>query len=51
MRTFESLVPEKLITTNKEIKKYPFYNSNNIFVIDRNNIQLDENFFKQNMKK
>lgn len=47
MRSFESLgACKKLITTNKEIKKYPFYNSNNIFVIDRNNIQLDENFFK-----
>ena len=46
MRTFESVGSgKKLITTNSEIKKYPFYNPNNIFVIDRNNIQLDVAFF------
>lgn len=47
MRTFEALgMEKKMITTNSEIKKYNFYNPNNILVIDRNNILLDTNFFK-----
>ena len=46
MRTFEAIGSgKKLITTNVNIKKYPFYNENNIFLIDRKNIQLDVNFF------
>ena len=46
MRTFESVGSgKKLITTNSEIEKYPFYNPNNIFVIDRNDIHLDITFF------
>lgn len=40
-RVFESLkYNKKLITTNKTIKDYPFYNENNILVLDNNN--LDE---------
>tara|TARA_B110000037_G_scaffold216591_1_gene276004 strand:+ start:334 stop:1368 length:1035 start_codon:yes stop_codon:yes gene_type:complete len=51
MRTFEALgAGKKIITTNKEIKKYSFYNSNNIFVIDRENIQLERVFFESNFK-
>lgn len=47
MRTFEAIgAGKKLITTNVNIKKYPFYNENNIYLIDRHNIQLDINFFK-----
>ncbi|WP_299061922.1 hypothetical protein [uncultured Polaribacter sp.] len=47
MRTFEALgAGKKIITTNKEIKKYSFYNSNNVFVIDRNNIKLEKKFFE-----
>lgn len=47
MRTFESIGAEKkMITTNSEIKKYLFYNPNNILVIDRNNIKIDMDFFK-----
>lgn len=47
MRTFEALgAGEKLITTNANIKEYPFYNPNNIWIIDRDNIQLDRNFFE-----
>ncbi|WP_078225763.1 hypothetical protein [Flavobacterium sp. LM4] len=46
MRVFEVLGSgNKLITTNSEIKKYPFYNSNNIYIIDRNNIKIDKSFF------
>jgi len=47
MRTFEAIgARKKIITTNSEVKKYPFYNSNNIYVIDRNNISLDKFFFE-----
>ena len=47
MRTFEAIgAGKKLITTNMNIKKYPFYNENNIYLIDRENIQIDLNFFK-----
>lgn len=46
MRTFEALGSgKKIITTNTEIKKYPFYNENNVFVIDRENIVLQKTFF------
>jgi hypothetical protein len=46
MRTFEALgAGKKIITTNTEIKKYPFYNENNVFVIDRENVVLYKSFF------
>lgn len=48
MRTFEAIGAEKkMITTNPEIKKYPFYNEKNIYILNRhhNNISLEENFF------
>ena len=32
---------KKLITTNKDIVNYDFYNSNNIMVVDRANFQID----------
>jgi len=49
MRTFEAIAAKKkLITTNSEIKKFPFYNANNIYIIDRNNIVLDKTFFETN---
>ena len=48
MRTFEALgAGKKIITTNKEVLKYKFYNPNNIFVIDRNDIYLDMSFFNK----
>jgi hypothetical protein len=44
MRSIEALgAKKKLITFNKEIKKYNFYNKNNIFVIDDSNFSFDEN--------
>lgn len=47
MRTFETLgAGRKLITTNSKIKTYPFYDPQNIFIIERGNIQFDEDFFK-----
>lgn len=46
MRTFESIgAQRKLITTNKEILKFGFYNPNNILYIDRENLELDLSFF------
>jgi hypothetical protein len=48
MRTFEAIgAKKKLITTNRNISKYPFYNENNIFIIDRNNINLELSFFEK----
>ncbi|MFV0194098.1 hypothetical protein OBJ93_01325 [Empedobacter falsenii] len=52
LRTFETLgAGKKLITTNQEIKKFPFYNSNNILVIDRSNIKLEKEFFETSYKE
>lgn len=46
MRTFEALgAGKKLITTNTSILKYEFYNPNNVLVIDRNDIHIDNSFF------
>ena len=45
MRTIEMIGAErKLITTNSAVKKYDFYNPNNISVIDRNDPIIDRNF-------
>ena len=46
MRTIEMIgMRKKIITTNKSIVKYDFYNPNNIMVIDRNNPMIDSSFF------
>jgi hypothetical protein len=46
IRTFEVLAAgRKLITTNPDIKNYPFYNPNNILVIDRENIDISNTEF------
>jgi hypothetical protein len=46
MRTFEAIgAKRKLITTNNEISKYPFYNENNFLIIDREDIKLSLDFF------
>lgn len=51
IRTFEVLASgRKLITTNSDIKNYPFYSPDNILLIDRENIQLDPEFFKTDFK-
>ena len=48
MRTIECLgAAKKLITTNKNIKDYDFYNPNNILIIDRENINIDMSFFEK----
>ncbi len=47
IRTIEMIgMNKKLITTNKSILKYDFYNPNNIKVIDRNDIQIDKEFIE-----
>jgi hypothetical protein len=47
MRTFEALCAgKKLITTNNDIKKYPFYNENNICIINREEPELNREFFE-----
>lgn len=51
MRTLEMLgANKKMITTNKEIINYDFYNTDNIQIIDRNNINLDKSFFEIDFK-
>jgi hypothetical protein len=48
MRTFETLgAKKKLVTTNENIKDYPFYNESNILIIDRNNPYIPLIFFKK----
>lgn len=45
MRTIETLgAKRKLITTNKNIKKYDFYDENNIFVLEEDNLDGIEEF-------
>ena len=47
IRTIESLtLGKKLITTNKSIKTYDFYNPLNILVVDRKKVHIPEAFFK-----
>ena len=47
MRTFETLAgANKLLTTNSDIKNYPFYDKGNIMILDRTNLELDADFFK-----
>ena len=46
IRTLETLLAgKKMITTNKDIVNYDFYNRNNICVIDRKNITIPISFF------
>lgn len=52
MRVFEVLGSgKKLVTTNGDVKKYPFYNTHNICIIDRNNIVMDRSFFDTPFQK
>lgn len=44
-RIFEALAyQKKIITSNKSIKEYDFYNPNNILIIDENNIHIPVDF-------
>ena len=45
MRTIECIgAKRKMITTNTDVKNYSFYNSKNIYILDRKDIIIDENF-------
>lgn len=47
MRTIEMLgMKKKIMTTNKDIVNYDFYDSKNIHILDRNAIKLDVSFLK-----
>ena len=37
---------KKIITTNIHVKDFDFYNQNNFLIIDRDNPQIDEEFFE-----
>ncbi len=46
MRTIEMIgARKKMITTNSHIKEYDFYHPNNICCIDREDIEIDPDFF------
>ena len=48
LRAFEAIGYEKkLITNNVNIKEYDFYNENNIFIFNENNISEIEDFLKK----
>jgi hypothetical protein len=52
IRTIEMIgMHKKLITTNQSIKKYDFYNSDNIAVIDRNEIEIPIGFLDKSYQK
>jgi hypothetical protein len=47
IRTFEEIgLNKKLITTNENVKNYDFYNSNNIFIVNKGNLHLLDNFIR-----
>ena len=47
-RVFETMAfQKKLITNNKSIMEYDFYNSNNILIIDDENISINNDFLKK----
>lgn len=51
-RVFESLgYKKKLITTNKDIINYDFYDANNILVIDKSNVEIPKSFFETPYKE
>jgi len=51
-RVFEAMaLQKKLITDNKAIRNYPFYNPNNILILDSKEIILNSDFSKLNMNR
>ncbi|MCJ8497152.1 hypothetical protein MVI27_02645 [Chryseobacterium salipaludis] len=51
MRTFETLgAGRKLITTNPEVRNYSFYDPQNISIIDRSKVVVEDSFFKTEFK-
>jgi len=52
MRTIEAVgANKKLITTNQDIKNYDFYDKDNICILDKENIEIESDFFKRPYKK
>ena len=52
MRTFEALgAGRKLITTNPYVKECPFYNPQNILIIDRENVVMNKDFLETDFVK
>ena len=53
MRTIEVIfgLEKKLITTNKDILNYDFYDENNILVIDRDNLEIPKSFYNKKFNK
>ena len=52
MRTNEAIgANKKLITTNQDIKNYDFYNEENIYILDKEDIEIRNDFFKKPYKK
>lgn len=51
-RIFDALyLDKKIITTNKKIMEYSFYNQNNIAIIEHKNISITQNFFNREFLK
>lgn len=51
-RVFEAMaLKKKIITNNVEIKKYPFYNPNNILVVDFDDFKIPATFFETNYEE
>lgn len=51
MRTIEMIgLRKKLITTNRDIVNYDFYNENNILVVDRKDFKIDPDFISRPYK-
>lgn len=52
MRTIEAIgANKKIITTNEDIKNYDFYDENNIYILDKENITIEKYFFEKRYKK
>ena len=52
MRTFEALASgKKLLTTNSDIRNYPFFNQENIQILDREIISIEPDFFRKPFQK
>ena len=48
-RVFEAMAfQKKLITSNKSIKNYDFYNPKNILIVDKSNLIFESTFFESN---
>lgn len=52
MRMLDSLAAgKKVITTNPDVVKYPFYNPKNILLIDRRTVEIPRSFFETGFDK